>query len=97
MTRLGSILGEPGMDNPPIPPEPDIGPGWIVQQEFRPEQGKSYELAFGRILCGGEYRQVLKRVRIDGPTPNDWFDLDEDAPLDLELHDFPVKAFRLLA
>jgi hypothetical protein len=69
---------------------------WVVDEEFMPEQGRCYELAFGRIPFAGEYRAVFKRIRIDGPGRNNWFDLDEAAALDLELRDYPIKAFRAL-
>lgn len=98
MPGLHTLLSRLGFPKPI--PHPERGtPGasdWVVDEAFHPEPGQSYELAFGRIPFAGEYRQVLKRVRIDGPTRNDWFDLDERAALDLELHDFPVIAYRVL-
>lgn len=95
MATLHGILAELGITSPER--EPQHASHWVVDEDFTPEPGKSYELAFGRIPFAGEYRQVLKQVRIDGPSRNDWFDLDEQTPLDLELHEYPVKAFRPLA
>lgn len=97
MATLHGILAELGIENPTMHSErqPEE-PQWIVDKEFVPEAGKSYELAFGRIPFDKEQGPVLKRVRIDGPAPNGWIDLDAQKPLDRELLAYPVRAFRQL-
>jgi hypothetical protein len=99
MATLHGILAELGIENPDMHPEREIHPAsqWVVEQEFIPVIGKSYELAYGHILRGGVQQKVIKRVRIDGPTPVAWFDLDEQQALDPDLHGHPVQAFRLIA
>jgi hypothetical protein len=74
--------------------DPTQAPQWTVNEKFTPTQGKSYELAFGKIHFAGEHKHVIKRVRITGPTPDDWFDLDAAKPLDKALQAHEVKAFR---
>jgi hypothetical protein len=73
---------------------------WVVDQMFLPQQGRSYEVAYGAIPYGegdgAGTRHVIKRIRIDGPTAGDWHDLDAGRPLDPELHDYAVRAFRPL-
>jgi hypothetical protein len=99
MATLHGILAELGIENPDMHPEREIHPAsqWVVEQDFTPITGKSYELAYGHIPFGSESQKVIKRVRIDGPTPADWFDLDAQKPLDPGLHGYPVQAFRLIA
>lgn len=104
MATLHGILAELGIEHPTMHPEreahhevsPDIDAagGWIVDEEFAPVVGRTYQLAFGRIPFGGEHKPVLKSVRIDGATPDQWFDIDEERRLDQALHAFPVKAYR---
>ncbi len=99
MVSLHGILAELGIENPAMHPErePHHASQWVVDENFTPIEGRSYELAFGRIPFGGEHQHVIRRVRIDGPTPDHWFDLDVDKPLDRSLRVYPVKAFRLIA
>jgi hypothetical protein len=96
MASLHGILAELGIENPLMHPErePAHAHAWVVDEEFIPLIGNSYELAFGRIAFGGEDKPLIKRVRIDGP--GEWFDLDTQAPVDRVLLAQPVKAFRLL-
>lgn len=98
MSTLHDILAKLGIAQADAHPGREVShaPQWVVDEAFLPEQGRCYELAFGRIPFAGEYRHVFKRIRVDGPGRNNWFDLDESAALDLELQDYPVKAFRLL-
>jgi hypothetical protein len=98
MTTLHSLLAELGIEQPAMHSAPDAHSRshWITDEEFAPVEGKSYELAFGRILHAGEERPVTRRVRIDGPTRNQWFDLDAGHALDSDLQAFNVRAFREL-
>ncbi len=98
MATLHGILAELGIADPDMHPEREAQgmARWSVGEDFRPEQGGSYEVAYGRIPFRGEERQVIKRIRIDGPTADSWFDLEENHPLDRALHSAPVKAFRPL-
>lgn len=98
MTTLQGIPAERGSEPPALHPERTISDdmNWTAGQPFIPETGKSYELAYGKILYDNEERAVTKRVRADGPTPYDWFDLDESMPLDPALHPFEIKGFRLI-
>ena len=98
MATLHGILAELGIEPPAMHPERDAShhTDWITDEEFAPIEGKAYELAFGKILHAGEERPLIKRVRIDGPTRDNWFDLDAGRPLDSDLHAFNVRAFRKL-
>jgi hypothetical protein len=96
MATLHGILAELGIENPAMHPEREAPhqSDWIVDEIFVPVEGKSYQVTYGKILYGGEFRPVVKRIRIDGPQPGDWFDLDEASPLDRELQAHAVKGFR---
>jgi hypothetical protein len=98
MTTLHSILAELGIENPEMHPErqADHASDWVTEGRFAPVPGKSYEIAYGKLLVDGEYRTVTKKVRIDGPAPADWFDLDLGMPLDAGLQVSSVKGYRLL-
>lgn len=98
MSTLHGILAELGIDQPVMHPErPMPHPSaWMADEKFMPVEGKSYELAFGKIRYAGQERHVIKRVRIDGPESRNWFDIDEGRPLDSDLRAFMVKAFRQL-
>jgi hypothetical protein len=98
MATLHGILAELGIEQPAMHPEREASrqTSWITDEEFTPVEGKAYELAFGKIRHAGEERALIKRVRIDGPTRGQWFDLDEGRPLDSDLHAFNVRAFREL-
>lgn len=69
---------------------------WITHPRFEPETGRSYELVFSRIPPCSDEPAVIKRVRIDGPTADDWFDLDQQRPLERALYAYAVKAWRPL-
>jgi hypothetical protein len=96
ISTLHGILAELGIEPPSMHPERDAthAPEWTVNEKFMPTPGKTYELAFGKIHFAGEHKHVIKRVRITGPTPDDWIDLDEAKPLDKALQAHEVKAFR---
>ncbi|HVL77358.1 MAG TPA: hypothetical protein VM406_15195 [Noviherbaspirillum sp.] len=68
---------------------------WITRPRFEPVEGGHYLLAFSRIPAQGE-PPVIKRIRVDGPTVEDWIDLDEQRPLDRALYAYAVKAWRPL-
>mgnify|MGYP005758284231 CR=1 FL=1 len=68
---------------------------WITHPRFEPVEGERYLLAFSRIPPQGE-APVIKRVRVDGPTIEDWIDLDEQRPLDRALYAYAVKAWQPL-
>jgi hypothetical protein len=96
MATLHGILAELGIENPAMHPEREAPheSEWVIDQLFFPVQGNSYQVTYGKIFFDGAYRHVLKNIRIDGPQPGDWFDLDENKPLDTELHAMAVKGFR---
>ncbi len=93
MATLHGILAELGIEMPALHPEREItsGPQWMIDQPFRPELDASYE-----IVLGDEQRHARKTVRIDGPQPGDWYDLDDERLLAPELAALPVRAFRRL-
>jgi hypothetical protein len=98
MATLHGILAELGIEPPVMHPERATAhqTGWIIDEEFAPVEGKTYEIAFGKIRHAGEERHMIKRVRIDGPVRAQWFDIDEGRALDSDLHAFNIKAFRQL-
>ncbi len=96
MTTLHSLLAELGIDEPEMHPERQVGTMWVTEGRFVPVPGKSYELAYGKLSVDGKYRYVRKKVRIDGPMPADWVDLDLGTPLDAGLQASAVKGYRLL-
>jgi hypothetical protein len=98
MATLHGILAELGIEAPAMHPERATAhtSAWIVDEEFVPAEGKTYEIAFGKIRRAEEERHVIKRVRIDGPTRSQWLDLDAGRALDSDLHAFNIKAFRQL-
>lgn len=99
MATLHGILTELGIENPVIHPDHEEGhqTGWIVDQTFEPVIGKTYQLAFGRVPFGREMRNVIRTVRIDGPEPEQWFDVDEGKRLEAGLNLLSIKAFRQIA
>jgi hypothetical protein len=99
MSTLHGLLAELGIEDPAMHPEREAPHQhkWIVHEKFLPVEGKSYELAFGKILFAGELKHVVKRIRIAGPTPDGWIDLDAAKPLDKALQACEVKAFRPIA
>jgi hypothetical protein len=95
MALLHGILAELGIEKPaPLGDDALVAPDWIKDRKFDPVEGTTYELAFTRIPASAEQGHVLKRVRIDGPTVEDWFDLERQAPLERELYAYAIKAFR---
>lgn len=98
MTTLHSILAELGIENPVMHSEHDTGTPhvnqWVVGEKFSPETGKSYEIAFGRVPFNGQETQVVRRIRADSPSPQDWIDLETHRPMDRGLYAYTVKAYR---
>ena len=64
-----------------------------VGRPFLPEEGKTYDLSFGKITYQGREGDWHCTVRIDGPGPRDWIDLDTDGPIDPQLVRFAVQAW----
>jgi len=102
MATLHGVLAELGIEAPYMHSgsEGHASSQWVIDQPFSPVEGKSYELAYGAIPYGDdaerERRPLVKRVRIDGPGADDWYDLETSAPFDRELHDYAVRGFREL-
>jgi hypothetical protein len=99
MSTLNGLLAELGLSTPEMHPEREAPheTEWIVDQPFVPEPGQCYEIAYGKVSFQGRDIHVRKRIRADGSTPSQWFDLDAGQPLDPELQTHPVRAFRPLA
>jgi hypothetical protein len=100
---MHGILAELGIEAPFMHPERQMHGAqehgqsqWVVDQAFAPAVGRSYEIAYGAIPYGGQTRTVIKRIRVDGPSADDWIDLDTGQPLDRELQDYAVRGFRPL-
>lgn len=111
MGTLHGILAELGIENPDMHPERGAGGAgtdarhegeggqvtrWVVDEDFIPQPGKTYEIAFGRVPFGGQERHVMRRVRVEHVSPSGWIDQETGNPLDPELAALPVKAFRVL-
>jgi hypothetical protein len=98
MATLHGILAELGIESPDLHPERALPhtPEWTGDKEFMPVEGRSYEVVFGEPHFNGQDKYVLKKVRIDGPTPGDWFDLEAAKPLDRDLQACTVKAYRAI-
>jgi hypothetical protein len=98
MATLHGILAELGIESPTLHPEREVThrSSWVVDEDFIPQPGKSYEIAFGRIPFGGQDKHVIRRVRVESVSPSGWIDQDSGNPLDPELAAYPVKAFRVL-
>jgi hypothetical protein len=64
---------------------------FITGKAFLPEEGKKYDVHFGRIRYRGEDSFVSARIFISG---NDWFDEDTATLLDEDLRKYAVQAFR---
>jgi len=99
MATRNSILADLGIEHGVLHPdrEPGHETGWIVDERFEPEIGKTYQLAFGRVPFGRELRNVVRTVRIDGPAPEQWFDVEEGRRLEEGLNMHSIKAFRRIA
>ncbi len=98
MMSLHGILAELGLARTPDPLQTALAPDsqWVTGGRFEPEEGACYELAFLRIPPRADEALVIKRVRADGPSAVDWFDLDARRPLARELYAYAVKAWRRL-
>lgn len=99
MGTLHSILAELGIDNPVMHPEREPGheTGWIEDENFEPIIGRTYQIAFGRVPFGRELKNVMRTLRIDGPEPEQWFDVNEGKYLEKGLNLHSVKAYRQLS
>src|SRR6478609_7251785 len=101
MATLHGILAELGIENPAMHPEREMEHetshasadegDWITDEKFMPVFGKSYQLIFAKLNFDGQQRHVLKRIRADGPTPDQWFDLNAGEPLEKDLREGVVK------
>lgn len=98
MMSLQGILNELGLGRAPEQRQGAHAPHpqWMSGGRFEPEEGACYELAFSRIPPREGEGLVVKRVRADGPSAADWFDLDTRQPLERELYAYAVKAWRRL-
>ena len=96
MSILNGLLAELGLADPEMHSEREVAhdTGWIVDRPFNPELGQCYEVAFGKVLLQGREVAGRARIRIDGYTPSQWYDLDHDNTLAPELQSYPVRAFR---
>jgi hypothetical protein len=65
----------------------------ITGRTFIPEQGKTYEVHFGKIQYQGSEGFVIATFKING---SDWFDLDTSNLLDPVLRNYVVQAYREL-
>lgn len=97
MMSLHGILAELGLARPVLQQEDPLHEGeWTTEPRFDPEDGACYELLFSRIPPRAGEPPVIKRVRADGPSAADWFDLETQQPLDRKLYAYAVKAYRRL-
>jgi hypothetical protein len=98
MATLHGIFAELGIERPVMHPEREIlhDTPWTVDQHFDPLEGESYELTYRDVPFGIGERRVIRKVRIDGPMPDAWFDLEAGTMLDRELQALPVREYRLL-
>jgi len=98
MGTLHGILAELGIETPDMHPEREAATTsqWVVDEDFIPQAGKHYEIAFGRVPFGGQERHVIRRVYIDQLAPSGWIDQETGNPLDPQLATLPIKAFRVL-
>lgn len=101
MSALHGILAELGIEAPHMHAgnAQETASQWVTDQPFAPVEGRSYELAYDALPGGGAdgvHPPLLKRVRIDGPSAGDWYDLEAGAPLAPELRQHAVRGFREL-
>jgi hypothetical protein len=98
MSTLHGILAELGIDSTATRPEREVSytSQWVVDEDFIPQAGKSYEIAFGRVPFAGHEQNVTRRVRVEHVSTSGWIDQESGNPLDPELAALPVKAFRVL-
>lgn len=100
MANLHGILAELGLANPEMHPERDATHvnenDWVVDLPFTPEPGSCYELAYGLVPLHGRDVHARVRIRADGSSSAEWFDLDEGRPLAPELQARTVRAYRRL-
>lgn len=98
MASLHGILAELGIEAPFMHPEREVPhpDDWITSEHFAPVVGKTYEVAYGRLAIDERQAAVIRRIRVDGPAPQEWLDLDSMEPLPAQLQALPVKAYRRL-
>lgn len=75
---------------------PDLGQHLtpIEAPPFEPVIGKQYQISWGEFLYQGQLGDWTTRIRVDGPTPAEWIDIEDDAPLHEDFRDLEVKWFR---
>lgn len=98
MGTLHSILTELGIEYPAMHGDPEYlrHGDWISDQVFQPVSGQAYEVVFRQSPEAGRDALLVKRVRTDAASPEEWYDLDSGATLSSALHELPVVAFRPL-
>ena len=94
MTTSRGILAKLGLENPPMPAGLAPDAHWTTEPRFSPVEGTCYELAFTHIPMREQMRPVIKRVRVEGPTIEDWVDLDTERPIERRLYAYAIKAYR---
>jgi hypothetical protein len=67
---------------------------WTTGQAFPATHGRCYEVAFGVVPHQQQTGHWTARIRIYGPTPDRWIDMDTGAPLHAELALHSIQAFR---
>lgn len=65
----------------------------ITGRAFIPQDGKAYEIHFGKITYRGEEGYVSAKITVNGST---WLDNDTGTQLDPELRAYTVQAFKEL-
>lgn len=70
--------------------------GWITGRPFLPVTGKLYEVSFGLVGFQGKTGHWTARIHAGGLSPELWTDLDTDLPVDPDLAQFVVQAFRAI-
>jgi hypothetical protein len=65
----------------------------ITGRAFIPEDGKAYEVHFGKISYRGQEGFASANITVNG---SDWLDNDTGTLLDPELRSYVVQAFREL-
>ena len=94
MTNLHGFFAELGIEAPRLHPEREHADEWSDETPFVPQRGETYDIAYGRLTLDGKMEPVVRRVRIDGKSPNQWYDLDGEHVLDPALQALPVQAYR---
>jgi hypothetical protein len=96
MATLNDLLRGLGVESTPLVPtgQEPVDQPWTTGKAFVPVIGAVYEVDFGIINYQGRQVNATARLRIDGASPADWFDLDDGKPLSEELRGWSVKRFR---